>query len=204
MKTITNTFNIYYYDELGEEAKEKVKQWCLDDTCRNDLFSEDIKNYLFKKFPSSALNYQYSLSYRQGDGFNIYGSVNPYDFIDKWESSEKEKRAIKFYLQYAGDVTLTKNNSYCYSCKFIDQISDEWIDDTIQELRYNCIKNINHDLIEKFYFDLIDHFDTLDANYKADGYNFFYNVDDEEVEDFCINNEFYFLSDGSFYGSFCE
>ena len=34
----------YTYDELSEEAREKVKQWYLDDPWRNDFFSRIEKN----------------------------------------------------------------------------------------------------------------------------------------------------------------
>ena len=48
MKTITITKNLYTFDELGEEAKEYVRQWYLDDPARVDIFTEDITEAFLK------------------------------------------------------------------------------------------------------------------------------------------------------------
>ena len=40
MKTITITKNLYTFDELDEKAKERVRQWYLDDPIRTDIFTE--------------------------------------------------------------------------------------------------------------------------------------------------------------------
>ena len=73
----------YSYEELNEDAKAKVKQWYLEDPIRNENFYEDVKNYLKENFPRSELEVTYSLGYCQGDGLNIYGKVNLYDFLEK-------------------------------------------------------------------------------------------------------------------------
>ena len=76
MKTIIKTYEVYNYNELSEQAKEKVKNYYLISEIRNDLFQEDIKYNLSYYFNNSELDYQYSLSHSQGDGFNIYGKIN--------------------------------------------------------------------------------------------------------------------------------
>ena len=72
----------YNYSELSEDAKEKVKNWYLFDLDMHyELFYEDIKMYLSEQFPDSDLQLCYSLASCQGDGLNIYGKLNLYDFI---------------------------------------------------------------------------------------------------------------------------
>ena len=144
----------YSYNELSEEAKEAVKQWYLDDPIRNDIFSESVESMLSEDFPRSKLNVNYSLSYRQGDGLNIHGTINLYDFLEKWEISEKSRRTMNFYIDNSlNTYTFEKNNRYCYSCKFIDR---KYIDDTIseftEELNHNSIRGIKNDIIKAFFY----------------------------------------------------
>lgn len=190
----------YTYNELSESAKEKVKQLYLNDETRTDIFYEDIMLYLYDNFKLSELKVMYSLGYCQGDGLNIYGNLNLYDFLDMWQASPKEKRTIEFYIDRAFyQYTFVKDNRYCYSCKFIDKkhINDT-VEEFITELQDNQISNIKKPLISQFFNDMIDYFETLDAEFEHDGYNYWYNCDDEEVEDFCTANNYYFTAKGEF------
>lgn len=192
----------YTYDELSAEAQEKVKQWYLDDPCRCDFYYNFITDRLKADFINSDLDVIYSLSYCQGDGLNIIGTVNLYDFIEFWKASEKEKRRIEKYIDNSlQHYTLEQNNHYCYSCKFIDK---KYINDVIcdftEELKYQQFKNINTNTIEKFFNDLIDYFAELDREYEEEGYNYLYDVDEDEISECCDANEWYFDIYGNFIG----
>ena len=89
MKTIIKTYNVYNYNELSDEAKEKVQQHYLDDPIRNDLFYEDCMETIHSLFPQSDLKVQYSLSSCQGDGFNIYGTLDVFNMINLIRNKEK-------------------------------------------------------------------------------------------------------------------
>ena len=190
----------YAYNELNEKAKEKVKEWYLNDPIRSELFPESIKNDLECDFPNSDLDVIYSLCYCQGDGLNIVGKVNLYDFIDFWEASEKQKRRIEKYIDYAFQYyTFEQSNHYCYSCKFIDKkYIDDAIDEFIEELKNQCFRNINTKDIKNFFNDLVDYFEALDSEYEKSGYNYLYNVDEDEIEESCLINEWYFDAVGNF------
>ena len=200
MKTFTTVTVGYTYNELSESAKENVKQWYLNDEIRNNIFHEDIMLYLHDNFKLSELNVMYSLGYCQGDGLNIYGNLNLYDFLDIWQASPKEKKTIEFYIDRAlYQYTFVKDNIYCYSCKFIDKKHiDDTVEEFITELQDNQISNIKKPLISQFFNDMIDYFESLDAEFEHDGYNYLYNCDDEEVEDFCVANDYYFTKKGEF------
>ena len=99
MRTITIDYDVYTYDELSAEAKNKVKDWILSDDFRNyelyDILKEDLKA-LF----NADLDVEYSLSYCQGDGLNIYGEISAENFlkcIDDNRAGELSKR-FKDYL----------------------------------------------------------------------------------------------------------
>jgi hypothetical protein len=201
MKTITKTYNLYTFQELSEAAKENAMQWYLDDPMRADLFYEYILYDLKENFPRSQLDVCFSLSSRQGDGLNIEGRLNLYDFIEFWTASEKEKRTIEKYID-VNDLwiyTFEKNNHYCYSCKFVDK---EYIDDTISEFIDNLLslqfKNIKKDIIRNFFYDMIDYFDDLDKHFEKYGYQYFYEPDENEIADACVANDWYFDIDGNF------
>ena len=201
MRTVTNIFNVYNYNELSEEAKEKVKEWYLDDEMRPTFFYEDKKEFLAENYKRSNLEVIFSLSNCQGDGLNIEGKINLYDFAEKWKADEKSRRTIEHYIDESFyEYTFESNIQYCYSCKFIDR---KYIDDTITEfidnLKYNGIRGIKTDIVKAFFNDMIDHFEELDEEWEKDGYKYFYDAEESEIAECCEANNYEFLEDGTFY-----
>lgn len=194
MKVFTFTKSGYKYNELTSEAKEKVKNDYLNAPVLADFFTEDIMQELSSLFPNSALKVNYSFCYCQGDGLNIYGTLNIYDFISVWEATEKEKRTISYYIDNSDNkYTFDENDHYSYSCKFIDK---KYIDDDIAEfinyLEDQRIRDINKDLIKRFFNDMIDYFQELDAKWEKAGYKYFYEIDDESIIEWAEANNYYF------------
>ena len=211
MRTITETKNIYKYEELSEEAKETVKQWYLDDEFRTQDFEEITLEELHELFKNSKLKVQFSLNFCQGDGLNIYGKLNLMDvftairnpenkeLFEKYndEFSEHEQRTIEAYMEVCGrEIELPWNNSgYCYCVADEVNFTNEWI----EELQYCDYNNIKFDIIEKMESLIIKIFETLSSTYEKIGYNYFYEVDEEELKDACEANEWEFLKDGTLY-----
>ena len=75
MKTIKRKYNTYDFSELNESAKERVRQWYLDDDMRSSDWENEIEQDLMIMFPNSDLHIQFSLNSCQGDGVNIYGNL---------------------------------------------------------------------------------------------------------------------------------
>lgn len=161
MKTITKKINVYNYNELSDDAKARAKADYLDDYTWTEDFYEMQRDSLSSLFPHSAFDLQFSLSYMQGDGANIYGNCALIDFLPYWNASEKDKKTMTFYIDQSIDkYEFTKNDRYCYSCKFMDKkYIDEFINEFTKELK---IKNIKIDIIKRFFNDLIDYFEKLD------------------------------------------
>lgn len=202
MEIITKSFAVYDFEELSETAKEVVRDWYNDNEMHNEMFYEDVLCVLSENFPNSNLKVEYSLNCCQGDGLNIYGTLSFTDIIDKLDFSDKEKRALKFYAKYGKDyICFEQNRRYTYSMKNINRkcnIQDE-IDELVEMLTYNQIRNINVNLIENFYNAVFDYFYKMDREFEKQGYECLYNHTDDEIVECCEANEYKFLADGTLF-----
>lgn len=214
MKTITKTYNVYTYNELSDIAKEKVEQDYLDDPVRNDLFYEDCMETIHSLFPQSDLKVQYSLGYCQGDGFNIYGTLDVFNIIKMMRNKEKLPISLlneiekdidtftneeldmisQYYNYYCNSIEIPHNFRYCYSQADYINFADDWV----EELENSEIE-YNYDLIIKFEDFVREFFSELNNMFEKDGYEFLYNVSEEEIENWCEANEYMFLEDGTIF-----
>lgn len=209
MRTITKKYNVYDYKELSENAKETVKQWYLNDCSRSHEFFDDCMNDLRNIFPDSDLRVQYSLNHCQGDGVNICGMLNVNNIInlpsahfcgDEFNDlldyfTDKEIRTLVNYSGECGDVKLPENRSYWYCCVDNIDLAAEWT----EELEWSCYRDINIKLLEKFQKYVIEVIKRLCKDYEKQGYEYLYEVEDDELNDFCEANEFTFLEDGTLF-----
>jgi hypothetical protein len=207
MRTATIDYEVYKYEELTEEAKEKVKTWYLEGQ-EPYFFSDDCKMDLENLFGKNELDVQFSLSYCQGDGFNIYGKIYAEDIIECLEKhnggtqlaefedvlTEKEKKTILNYAKECGAINLPMNNRCCYSLANYIDIADDW---EYQLEYYSYYTNINTETLKKFETLVRDIFGKLCKSYEKWGYEFFYEISDEDLEEFCEANEYEFLADGT-------
>lgn len=213
MKIIAREYKVYNYSELSEEAKEKAKQWYLDDDFKPQEFTEIYMENLRYLFPNSDLKLQYSLGYCQGDGLNIYGKLDVVDLLSfirenkdfscmeqfKNALTEKEVKTIEAYIEVCGrKIDLPYNNGHYEYC-----VSDrtEFACDWVEELEYQMYKNIQVDIIRKLENLVRDMFTTLSGQYEEYGYDFFYEVDEKTMEEVCEANEWMFLEDGTYFSA---
>lgn len=204
--TITKTYDVYKYNELSDSAKEKVKEWYLQGQ-EPFIFSEDCKEDLRNLFGKNNLDVQYSLGYCQGDGFNIYGKISAESIFNclekhnggtqlaKFENilTEKEKKTILHYAEECGDIEIPMNSRYCYSLADYIDIADAW------EYDLYGYKNVNLDVLDKFEEMVKGIFNTLCSSYEKWGYEYFYEISDEDLEEMCEVNGYEFLEDGTIF-----
>lgn len=212
---IEKTIYLYEYKELNDEAREKVKQWYLNDAVRTMMLTDDFEcvflNYFF---PDSNLKVEWSLNSCQGDGVNIYGDLRLSEvirYIEKWNPDEhtykyvrdprgtftqKELRRLRFYVDYDHNdqdvMRLPGNRRYTYCVA--DQA--EFAEDMIDVLDYWNLRDIDADLIRKFESACVDIVQNLCAEMEDYGYKYLYEVEDDEVEEACEANEWYFTAEG--------
>ena len=141
---------------------------------------------------------------------NIYGELNVSNVLNLPKShfcgdefndlieyfTEKELRTISRYSSECGtDIKLPMNNHYNYCCVDRIDLAEEWEND----LWYANYKNVNKELLQKLEKYVITIIERLCADYEKYGYEFFYEVDDETMEEACEANEWKFLEDGTFF-----
>ena len=190
MRTITILKNIYTFNELSEKAKEKVRQDYLSDEFRTEIFSEDCMNRITELFPNSDLKIQFSLGGCQGDGFNIYGEISLTDLLENLKgkfSSEELKTLEQNFMESGIDsYTMEMNHRYCYCNAFLHEFTEE----VERELDYHLSVFDKFDTEARFYIE------KLCRDFENTGYDFFFHVSDEEIEDWADANGYEFTEDG--------
>ena len=88
------------------------------------------------------------------------------------------------------------NNHYCYSLADYINIRDNWEYDLEC---YSGYKNINTETLDKFEQLVRDIFSKLCNSYEKWGYEFFYEISDEDLEECCDVNGYEFLEDGTIF-----
>lgn len=208
MRTVVTETKVYTYDELNDKAKEKVKQWLLDDEFRSQILHEIMEEDLYNLF-GVHLKAQFSLGCCQGDGVNIYGEISAENILrminsgsygglsEKYKNylTEKEQRTILAYADICPLISLPKNGRYCYSLADRIDFSDDWI----YELERACYKNINEAAILIFEKMVQEIFGELCCEYETMGYKYLYEMDDEEAKETCAANGYEFTADGRWF-----
>lgn len=207
--------NMYTYDELSEEAKQYAKERYLEeDDIRLNDFNYYVEEYLQEQFPTSFLDYQYSLSYSQGDGFNISGDLSLKDALSVSTVSEDIKQQIEGlygkYLEYDSNgynrsggffIQLSENDRYGYSMKFenikyIDDYFDDFYNYSDYDGEYEDFDNLWESTIKPFLLNVLEYMESLDNTLENIGYGSLYEISDEEMSEICSINDWLFDENG--------
>ena len=208
MRTATIKYTVYNYNELSKEAKEKAKEWYLEGQ-EPFIFTDMCKDDLYNLFGKKNLDVQYSLASCQGDGFNIYGTIDAKSIFNclekhnggtqlaKFEDvlTAEEKKIILSYAEECGGIELPMNNRYCYSLADYVDIVEEWTW-RLEDADYT---DINGSVLMKFERLVRDIFHTLCKYYEKWGYEYFYEISDEDMEEACDANGWEFTEDGTIF-----
>lgn len=201
MRIVTTETKVYTYDELDNDAKERARSAYLE-TREPYFFTDMVIADLRGAFPNSDLSVGYSLSYSQGDGLNVYGEVSLDDVLRYMGTDAnaiwtgKQIRTLKHYADECGYIHLPENTTlyeYCY----VDRcdVAYKWE----SELEYACYANINRDVLDTLQNVVVDVFTKLCSQYEEWGYDYFYEITDEDMKETCDANGYEFTEDGSFY-----
>lgn len=214
METITREYTVYNYNELNEDAKEKVRKFYLDGQ-EPSMFSDMAKEYVTESAYKldEELEVEFSLAYCQGDGVNIYGNLDMKNFVNqlqnnhmevyakarnKYEYTEEEYKLLNELLDGL-HITLNSNNRYCYCMAFT--IKAEYVledfyyqvssDEEVEELEKN------KELIYKLVETVKDVITGVCKDIEKWGYCFFYEVDEKYLQEW--SEDYKFLEDGSIF-----
>ena len=197
-RIVTIEYRVYKFKELSSKAKEAVKNWYLDDPYIRDFFTEDCEQYLKNLFPNSELKVEYSLNYCQGDGFNIYGKIYLDEVLERIvdKFTEKEKKFFKWvFNHYGSSFIMESNRRYCYCICSRNDFSE----DILCCMEDDYMRGIPTETLKKFNKLVGEYLDNLCKEFEEDGYNYFYEISDEDLEDICEANEWEFTSDGKLF-----
>ena len=192
MVTITKKINLYEYNELEKSAKEKAKEQYLNmrSVFDEDIFTQNsmeiIKNYF--QF-TDGLEIQYSLASCQGDGVNIYGKFD----LQNVEGLEWLKSEVDSF-------ELAENRCYYYSLK--SQTETETVEEIITEFERSSDKEIaDWQVMEirKMVETVFEKLKKAEQEIEEYGYDFFYEVSDEEMAEYADSCGVLYLVDGTEY-----
>lgn len=195
MRTITKEVKIYDYSELDERAREKVKNDYMENL-DSSIFTEQVIEDLKEKGLEN-LRPLYSLSYCQDDGLCIYGSIDFKEITGELKnifyqdfklSDYKVLKDLKKYSQ------ISFNHSGRYYHKYSVNI-DIYIDGNLSPKSYENHRKVADKLIKnikEWYLNLCD-------EYEKQGYDFFYGIEGDELQEYCDAMGYEFLQDGTLF-----
>lgn len=197
MRTATTIFNLYRYEELSDKAKEHVRHWYLERQ-ESDIFTEMCEEQLHSLFPNSDLKVEYSLNYCQGDGLNIYGKIDLADAMKNIEDkfTDKERKFFKWVMnEYGSTYRMPSNAHYTYCICSRNSFTENWLDG----MECDHIRDIPEALLGKFSKLVGKYLDHICKEFEENGYAYFYEISDEDLQEVCEANDWEFYEDGELY-----
>lgn len=107
----------YKYNELPEEAQQKLKEKIVSSWEYMDDFHWEMQDVICNDFPNSDIKMQWGFSYCQGDGVNLYGTLDYRDaieFIKKMQRDKFEENFTRIVKFCDIDFKLPENPNYAY------------------------------------------------------------------------------------------
>lgn len=200
MRIATKEYKVYRYNELSKEAMENVDRWYLETYHTTEDFSTMVRDTLDDVYELEDLDFQYSLNFCQGDGFNLYGKIEFLDILERIKDNLTESEIE--YLKKADDIAdfyefdLLRNDRSSFCRAFEMDIYDYMVDCLENEIEENEIDFIiNKDILKKFDKLAKEYFENICGMFEKSGYNYFYEIDREEADPFLDDMEF--LADGT-------
>lgn len=194
MKTYQLTVTLYDFNELPtEDAKEKVRNWYQETNAdaMQDVFIDSCMDTIKNEYGlKNGLNVAYSLNYCQGDGLCIHGTIHANDIDDKFFENvitkgltKRQREIIYNELQQINFDRIDRMYSHANTVT-IDLISNSY-----NEKHFNAFNKATEN-VENWYKNIC-------KKLENEGYEFFYNVSDEDINEFAIDNNIMFEENGT-------
>jgi predicted transcriptional regulator len=205
MKKVIKEYEVYEYDELNDEAKEKVKDKLSDDIIEVRFFGykDDMFYSVQELYGIDIESMVYDFSYSQGDGVSITCSnLLTSGFIKKMEEElttlnngkEALSKAFTFFKNNLSRFTASVKENNGRNAYFHEsQVKVFFDDDELEDgfiYEKDDIGRINF-LVYKTVKNIINYL------YKS-GYEY-QEVNDEDIQEEARMNELVFLENGSIF-----
>ena len=203
---VVTDYELYKYEELDSKGKEKAKRKYLDGQDEYE-FTDMVEADTTLVFPNSKLKVQYSLSYSQGDGLSVYGSLDFEDIFNILKGndpvliegidpfSEKEIKILRFYANEIGGFKINENPRYLFFCEWDYNFADDWVD-TFESDGFSSVQT---ELIFRFEKAVKNIMCRYCKKWEDAGYDFFYEVEDDAMKEMSEGNDWEYLGDGTLY-----
>ena len=204
---VVTDYELYKYEELDSKGKEKAKRKYLDGQDEYE-FTDMVEADTTLVFPNSKLKVQYSLSYSQGNGLSVYGSLDFEDIFNILKGNdypslvegidlftEKEIKTLRFYANENGSLNVDVVGRYPFFREWVYDFAEDWID----TFEGDGLSSIKTDLIYRFEKTVKTIMQRYCKEWEDAGYKFFYEIDDESMEEISEANNWEYLADGTLY-----
>ena len=189
MKKLVRTIAGYSFNELDENAKTEAKYCVLNIDRLPEFFTEDMYNGLAENFGLSHLKSYYSLSFSQGDGLCLYGRITASELFDNDKFKKiafkgihhKQVQSVYDVLQYID----FEHRSRYYHAKTVYIESEEYDPTDRQSV-----------IIQKVVENVKEWYFTFCREWEKQGYEYFYEISDEDMEIACIEYDSLFTKKG--------
>lgn len=107
----------YKYNELPKRVQQHLKEKIVHSWEYMDDFDSELQDIICDNFPNSDIKAQFSLNCCQGDGVNLYGSLDYRDaieFVKKMQPDKMEDDFIRIVKFCDIDFKLPENPDYAY------------------------------------------------------------------------------------------
>lgn len=222
MRKVVKEINIYQFNELSEDVKEKVKrnvmeeeqEYYFDVQLEEDIYTETSECIINDYFIGAKINnIYYDFSYSQGSGAICEFTIRIEDLNNKYNILNKEELRFITDKGMISEIKVRHDNSnyyheytfkvyYDYYFGYYDyeDVKEEY---NINENDFNTIEDRivdlfntynKHNTKSPFIQDIIN----LNKDVAKYGYECIeYNSSEERIEEICNNYEY--LENGSFY-----
>lgn len=185
------SIELFEYQELNEKAKEVVKDMCLSFK-ESYIFTGMILKEISEIYGIDTIDISYSLGYCQGDGACMYGNVyfdETSDTFKKIVFSDLSDVEIKEVVDNYDYICFDKVNTRYSHANTVDiSLYSDCGYDEISDYLYDKVMNN----IKRLYYKLCKEIEDR-------GYEYFFEISEQEIEEICDSNLFLFLQDGKLY-----
>lgn len=187
MRIVKIEVPVYRYAELSDSAKEAAKGNILSITRNAQDFTDSVKHTLDVLGVEESEVY-YSLGNCQGDGLCFTGRITWNKAMEISYIKNSVDKLDKVFVACCEDCVYSINfykfnrmYNYCHTVT-VEFEDSSWM----HSVDFTKLKDI-----------FLNWYEALCAKFEKQGYKWFYEISEEDVAEYCNNNDIEFTADGN-------